>query len=306
MKTLDAQRSAALMPYGALIDALSAAALGVSRGEIICPQRQVLALESGGALLSMIAAGADLAVHKLVTFVPTNARRRAPVIQGQVSVWDADTGSHVLTLDGATVTGRRTAALSMLGVRLFHPRPPRSFHIFGTGTQALHHVEAIAQLYPAATITVSGRSHKAAEDFCSKHGALSSYLSISPAGSSQQNDVVITCTTSQNPVYEAPADRDCLVIATGAFTPTAAEIGAATVRASRVYVDTLEGAREEAGDLIRAGVDWESVQSLSQRLGDQDTSDGAVLFKTVGLAAWDLAAARVAVVSLEAAGTAIA
>jgi 1-piperideine-2-carboxylate/1-pyrroline-2-carboxylate reductase [NAD(P)H] len=98
-------------------------------------------------------------------------------------------------------------------------------------------------------------------------------------------------------VYEAPARRGCLVIAVGSFTPAAAEIGAATVRASRIYVDTLDGARQEAGDLIRAGVEWHDVQPLSQRLRGGDAPDGPVFFKTVGLAAWDLAAARVAVAS---------
>ena len=52
---------------------------------------------------------------------------------------------------------------------------------------------------------------------------------------------------------------------------------------------------QEAGDLIRAGVEWQHVQPLSRRLRGADLPDGAVLFKTVGHAAWDLAAARVAV-----------
>ena len=295
MNTLDARRTAELTPYRALVDALHTAALEVSQGDIHCPHRQVLAFASGGALLSMIATAADLAVHKLVTFVPSNPARHMPAIQGHVSVWDAQTGSHVLTLDGATVTGRRTAALSMLGVSVLYPRPPGSFHIFGTGTQAAHHVEAITQLYPAAMIVLSGRTRPAAEEFCAKHAALSSNISASHSADPPDTDVVITCTTSHNPVYEAPASKERLIIATGSFTPEAAEIGAATVRASRIYVDTLEGARQEAGDLIRAGIDWASVHSLSQRLSQQDSPGGALLFKTVGLAAWDLAAARVAV-----------
>jgi len=125
---------------------------------------------------------------------------------------------------------------------------------------------------------------------------------LSPARLMGDNavDVVITCTTSQEPVYEAPARRGCLVIAIGSFTPAAAEIAAATVRASRIYVDNLDSARQEAGDLIRAGVEWQQVQPLAQRLQGADAPDGPVLFKTVGLAAWDLAAARVAVATLRA------
>ena len=300
MKTLDAQGTAALMPYAALVDALRVAAVGVSQGEISCPQRQVIPMSAGGALLSMIAMGSDLAAHKLVTFVPTNPSRQLPTIQGQVSVWDARTGAHLLTLDGATVTGRRTAALSMLGVSALLPFRPKTFRVIGTGTQALYHVEAIAQLYPQARMSVSGRTPGAGETFCAKHAALSPTLSQAGPIGDEVVDVVITCTSSQNPVYEAPARRGCLVIAIGSFTPAAAEIGAATVRASRIYVDNLDCARQEAGDLIRAGVQWQQVQSLAQRLQGAEAPDGPAFFKTVGLAAWDLAAARVAVETLAA------
>lgn len=295
MKTLDAQGTAALLPYSALVDALRVAAIGLSRGEISCPQRQVVTMAGDGAVLSMLALASDLAVHKLVTYVPTNPTRRLPTIQGEVSVWDAATGAHLLSLDGATVTGRRTAALSMLGISALRAARPGAFRIFGTGTQALHHIEAIAQLYPQARITVSGRTAAAADNFCVAHAGLAARLSPAGPADDDQADVVICCTSSPEPVYEAPARHGRLLIAIGSFTPAAAEIGAATVRASRVFVDDLDAARAEAGDLIRAGVDWGDVQPLSQRLQDTRAPEGPVFFKTVGHAAWDLAAARVAV-----------
>jgi 1-piperideine-2-carboxylate/1-pyrroline-2-carboxylate reductase [NAD(P)H] len=301
MKTLDARGSAALLPYSALVDALRVAMIGVSRGEINCPLRQVIPMAGGGALLSMIALGSDLAAHKLVTFMPGNPSRHLPTIQGQVSAWDARTGTHLLTLDGATVTGRRTAALSLLGVKTLLGFSPQRFQIFGTGTQARHHVEAISQLYPEARIGISGRTTAAAQEFCTALGALSARLSPMSRIGGDKIDVVMCCTTSQEPVYEEPARRGRLIIAVGSFTPIAAEIGAATVRASRIYVDDLDGARQEAGDLIRAGVDWPQVQPLSQLLQGGELPDGPVLFKTVGHAAWDLAAARVAVAGLGAA-----
>jgi 1-piperideine-2-carboxylate/1-pyrroline-2-carboxylate reductase [NAD(P)H] len=300
MKTLDARGTAALTPYSALVDALRVAAIGLARGEIRSPQRQVIPMVADGTLLSMIALGSDLAAHKLVTYVPTNPSRHLPTIQGEVSVWDACNGAHLLTLEGATVTGRRTAALSMLGVSALLPARPTAFRVYGTGTQALHHIEAIAQLYPEARVAVSGRTPAAGERFCAAHAGLSARLSPARPTVDDETDVVICCTTSQEPVYDAPARRGRLLIAMGSFTPAAAEIGAATVRASRIYVDDLDAARAEAGDLIRAGVEWRHVQPLSQRLQDAHTPEGAVLFKTVGHAAWDLAAARVAVAGLAA------
>jgi 1-piperideine-2-carboxylate/1-pyrroline-2-carboxylate reductase [NAD(P)H] len=299
MKTLAAQATSALLPYSTLVDALRKAAIGLAEQKIDCPQRQVIPLSAGGVLLSMVAVASDLAVHKLVTFVPDNATRLLPSIQGQVSVWDASTGTHIVTLDGATVTGRRTAALSMLGVVTLLPHRPKFVQIIGTGTQARHHAEAIAQLFPQARIVISGRSFAAAEKFCAEQAQLSMQLSpVRPLAVAEEVDVLISCTTSHEPVYDEPARSGRLVIAVGVFTPAAAEIAAATVRASRIYVDDLDSARHEAGDVIRAEVDWAQVRPLSQCLRGGEVPEGAVLFKTVGHAAWDLAAARVAVARL--------
>jgi hypothetical protein len=140
MKEYDAQGTAALLPYAALVDALQTAALELASGAIVCPQRQMIPMPGGGAVLSMLAVAADLAVHKLVTVVPANRARGLPTIHGRVSVWDAQTGEQRLSLDGATVTGRRTAALSMLGIRALLPHRPRSVWLTGTGTLARHRV----------------------------------------------------------------------------------------------------------------------------------------------------------------------
>ena len=74
--------------------------------------------------------------------------------------------------------------------------------------------------------------------------------------------------------------------------------------ASDVFVDDRAGARHEAGDLIQAGIDWDEVRSLASALGAQATTDTGikrpVMFKSVGCAAWDLAACRVVRAMLDA------
>jgi 1-piperideine-2-carboxylate/1-pyrroline-2-carboxylate reductase [NAD(P)H] len=72
-----------------------------------------------------------------------------------------------------------------------------------------------------------------------------------------------------------------------------AEIGATTLRDSLVFADDPAGARHEAGDLIRAGMDWQRVMPLAAAIADPPRGQPVVL-KSVGTAAWDLAAARVA------------
>jgi len=298
MNEYDAQGTAGLLPYPALVDALRTAARDLARGAIVCPQRQVIPMTGGALVLSMLAAGSDLVAHKLVTVVPANRARGRPTIHGRVSVWDTDTGEQRLSLDGATVTGRRTAALSMLGIQALLPHRPRCVWLTGTGAQARHHVEALAAVFPEARISVAGRTPGASENFCASHAHLGVTLTPHPvAVFADDIDVFIACTTSQEPVYREPARADRLLIAVGSFSPAAAEIDAATVRGSQVYVDDPAGARHEAGDLIRAAVDWAQVRPLAYALAQDGPPTGPVLLKTVGNAAWDLAAARVAVTS---------
>ncbi|EDT03009.1 ornithine cyclodeaminase/mu-crystallin [Burkholderia ambifaria IOP40-10] len=111
---------------------------------------------------------------------------------------------------------------------------------------------------------------------------------------------MVTLTTSRTPVYREAAREGRLVVGVGAFTADAAEIDADTVRHSRLVVDDPAGARHEAGDLIVAQVDWQRVASLADVLRGAFERSGPLLFKTVGCAAWDLAACRTARDALDA------
>ena len=87
---------------------------------------------------------------------------------------------------------------------------------------------------------------------------------------------------------------DAFIAAVGAFRPDMAELPPALVRSAKLYVDTLEGAKTGAGDIIQAGVDWASVTALEDALDTSPPVGGPVIFKSVGHALWDLAAARLA------------
>ncbi len=79
-----------------------------------------------------------------------------------------------------------------------------------------------------------------------------------------------------------------------------AEFPPELLHSRQVVVDDLGGARHEAGDLLQANVDWSRVRELSSVLATRSEPGAALpVFKTVGQAAWDLAAARVAIASLE-------
>jgi 1-piperideine-2-carboxylate/1-pyrroline-2-carboxylate reductase [NAD(P)H] len=289
--SFDAAQTAALVPYDRLVDTLAATMLDYAAGRIVSPERMVVPLSDGGVMLSMPASAADLAMHKLVNVCPGNGARGLPTIHGQVTAFDAQTGVPQFMLDGPTITGRRTAAVSMLAIRTLAKAAPREALLIGTGKQAAYHAEALASVYPETRISVLGSRKERAQAFCAEHTAL---VPLDTSVIPDSIDIVIAATTSKTPVYTLPARADRLVIGVGAFTADAAEISASTVQASTLYVDDLAGAHHEAGDLILAGVDWNVVRALADALASAKENDGPVLFKSVGCAAWDLAACRVA------------
>ncbi|MFL9964807.1 delta(1)-pyrroline-2-carboxylate reductase family protein [Paraburkholderia sediminicola] len=293
----DAAATARLIPYAALVDALKRASLDYAAQRIVSPERLVVPLNAGGIMLSMPATAPDLAIHKLVNVCASNGARDLPTIHGQVMAFDADTGETLFVLDGPAVTGRRTAAMSMLGVATFAANAPREFLLIGTGTQALNHLQAIGELFPDARVRVKGSAPARAEAFCAAHGG--GVYDLQPLGGAaipDSTDVVIALTTSKQPVYDEAARAGRLVIGVGAFTPAMVEIGARTLGASALFVDDPAGAKHEAGDLIQAGVDWAKVGGIAGVLENAALLPAAtpVVFKTVGCAAWDLAACRVA------------
>jgi 1-piperideine-2-carboxylate/1-pyrroline-2-carboxylate reductase [NAD(P)H] len=120
----------------------AAVSMACGSGIWALPLRLVLSLPEGDNLLAIPAADDELAITKLVTVHPGNARRELPTTQGEVIVMEARTGTRLGILDGAAVTARRTAALSLLAAQTLAPRPDGPLLMVGAGTQARSHLEA--------------------------------------------------------------------------------------------------------------------------------------------------------------------
>ena len=306
LPTFDASATAKLLDFARLVDALATASRELAVGALRAPVRTSVPLAGGGILLSMPASADDIAIHKLVSVAPGNPARQLPTIFGTVTVCDGETGQPECILDGPTLTGCRTAALSMLGVKTLFNGTPSAFLIVGTGQQAKFHARAIAALHPAARCFVRGSSAERERAFRAQLASEGIAVEEAPGTASDlptDIDVVITATTSKTPVYAQAARPERLIVAVGAFTPDAAEIAPQTVNDSALFVDDFDAAREEAGDLLQAGVDWTAVRPLSTALDGSVPRDKPRLLKTVGSGAWDLAACRVARQALRAAGT---
>ncbi|CAA9465634.1 MAG: Ornithine cyclodeaminase-like protein [uncultured Rubrobacteraceae bacterium] len=296
----DAEETAARLPYPALADAIRDVALARSSNTVKAPPRLALPLSEGAVLLVMPAADADLAITKLVTVHPENPGRGLPTIQGEVVVMEASTGTRLGLLDGATVTARRTAALSLLAARELAPRPGGPLLIVGAGAQGRSHLEAFREGLGVSDVYVSSRTREGAESLASHGGALGMSATVveDPGTALAEVSLVVTATTSREPVLPEAVTEGTFVAAVGSFQPEAAELPPGLISDATIVVDTMEGAKEEAGDLLQAertgAFRWPDATELEEVLRGGDRPTGTVIFKSVGHSLWDLAAARTA------------
>ncbi len=300
MKPLTASETAARLPYAALADAIREVILARSSGGVQAPPRLALPLPEGGVLLVMPASDAEIAITKLVTVHPNNASRDLPTIQGEVVVMEAATGGRLGLLDGATVTARRTAALSLLAARELAPRPEGPLLVVGAGPQGRSHLEAFAEGLGVSKVFVTSRTREGAESLAghAREMGVEALVVESPEEALSEVGLIVTATTSREPVLPEGVRSGTFVAAVGSFEPEAAELPPGLVSGSAVVVDTIEGAKKEAGDLIQAekvgAFNWKDATALEDALRDDERPTGTVVFKSVGNALWDLAAARAA------------
>ncbi len=314
MRVLDADATRAALPYVGLAQALAGALARWKAGAVAAPPRQRLALPGGGVLLVMPAAGERLAVVKAIGVCPGNPAQGLPLILGEITVLDAATGQVLARLDGPAATERRTAALSLLAARTLAPDPAGPLLVVGAGTQARGHLEAFRQGLGTERAWIAARTPAQAEALAAHGRSLGMDCRAVPlpqpsghpagnpgeeggafAAALAQASLVVTATASPTPVLPAEGLRlDAFLAAVGAHAPQEAEIPAPLVQRCRLYADMPEAAKAEAGDLIQANVDWDRVTPLADALDQPRPASGPVLFKTVGHALFDLAAAELA------------
>lgn len=301
MPHLTAAQTRDRLDYVALADAIEAMARRAYRGEASAPERQILPLAADGTLLVMPAADNEIAMTKIVTVHPANGDRGLATLQGEMMVMDAATGQRYGLLDGATISGRRTAALSLLGARHLAPRPDASLLIVGAGTQARAHLEAFHVGLGTRRVYVVSRTREPAEQLARYAASLGIEARVLDGIDDAPADIglYVSATTSTQPVLPDTLPADVFVAAVGAFRPGMAELPPALLGDATVIVDTLAGAQSEAGDLRLAAdagaLQWRQVHELPALLVEgMPTLRGPVIFKSVGHSLWDLAAARLA------------
>jgi 1-piperideine-2-carboxylate/1-pyrroline-2-carboxylate reductase [NAD(P)H] len=300
VEILSAENTASRLPYLELADAIREVALARRSGAVQAPPRLALPLAEDGVLLVMPASDAEISITKLVTVHPENVGRGLPTIQGEVVVMEAATGSRLGLLDGTVVTARRTAALSMLAARELAPHPDGPLLVVGAGTQGRSHLEAFREGLGVSEVFIYSRTTESSAALAEHAVGLGMDAVVVPRPEDALGEVtlLVTATTSREPVLPEGVRGDAFVAAVGSFESEAAELPPAMISRSTVVVDTTEGAREEAGDLLQAesvgAFRWESAAALEDALRWSERPGGLVVFESVGHALWDLAAAKLA------------
>jgi ornithine cyclodeaminase len=309
MRIINGREVERLLPMAACIEAMADAMRAASGGAVSMPPRLFapLADDSGsfglmpGSTLDPPFFGA-----KIISLRPGNPARGLPAVQGYVSLFDHETGRPIALMEGASITAIRTAAASGLATRELAPGDASSHGIFGTGVQAVTHIDAIACVRDVSRVVVWGRDAAKTRRFAEQQSGRTG-LEIRATGDPSEAancDIVTTVTAATKPVLKGEWLRaGCHVNLVGGHTPQAREADTGVIERSRVYVDLMESALNEAGDLLipigeGAIDDCHILGEIGQVLtgavpGRIDDSD-ITLYKSLGIVAQDLfAAARV-------------
>jgi ornithine cyclodeaminase/alanine dehydrogenase-like protein (mu-crystallin family) len=287
------------------IDVVAEGLSQLARGAAEVPLRVPVPIErheaTTFAMPALLTETDSLAV-KVVSVHPRNAARGKAVVNAVVLVVAAETGEPLAVVEGAYLTALRTGAASGVATRLLARPDSRVVAVIGAGAQARTQLEAVRAVLPVEEVRVYARSPDGAAAFAAEVGGAAV---ASPAAAVRGADVVITATTSSEPVFDggdlAPGTH---VNAVGAFTPAMRELDDAAVRGARLVVDSRAGCLAEAGDILipmRTGVLAEDA--VHAELGElvaglrpgRASREERTVYKSVGNAAQDAVVASFAV-----------
>jgi ornithine cyclodeaminase len=241
---------------------------------------------------------------KIITVFPGNHGQGVDSHQGFVMLFEGERGSPLALIDAIAITAIRTAAVSGLATRLLARDDAGDLAILGSGTQARSHLEAMQAVRSIRRVRAWSPHRERLEAFVNDEAARGVEVEISDGAREavEGADIVCTVTAAAEPVLAGDwLSPGAHVNAVGASLAANRELDSAAVRRARLFVDRRESARSEAGDYLiplREGAIGEDhiiaeIGELAAGLAKgRETADEITLFKSLGLAIEDLAAAR--------------
>ena len=264
--------------------------------------REHIPLDPGEDFLLMPAVSSTGIGIKLVTVMSKNPNIDLPLVHGFYLYCDKKTGVPKATFDGSALTTLRTPAASAVATEILAKEKVRNLGIFGTGVQARSHIEAMLSVRPEIEqIFISGRTLESAEKFINSLNIKDLKINISPPKETAACDLVCSCTSSKTPVIPTESVKPGAHLnLIGSFSDEQKEADSKLIQNAEIFVDHRTAAKEEAGELISAEI--EESWSFDQIIGDfsqliqkkvgRSSAEAITLFKSVGLASWDLIVAE--------------
>ena len=304
-----------LLPMADCVDAMGEVLAELARGRLHNPLRSVVRPPDASTLLGLMPAHRDgdepVYALKAVVIAPENPKRGLDAHQGLVVVFDGTTGQVRGLVNASAITAVRTAAVSGVATRALARRGSRTLAILGAGVQAHAHLEAMRAVLPFERVVAWSRTPGRAADLDGAEEAESAEDALRDA------DVVVTATTAREPIVR----REWLkpgahVNAVGSSIPTTRELDTATMAAAALFVDRRESTVNESGDYLFAAREGAiGPEHIRAELGEvlagdaegRRDDDELTVFKSLGLAVEDLAAAELVLRRAEAedAGTVV-
>ena len=292
MRYLDEASVRAVLGWDALIAEMELALAAFSSGRVIQPVRNMLTIEEGKRYLGIMPVAAEEAMGlKLVSFYPGNAGTSVPTHLAVILLFRPDTGEPLAVMDGRLITEMRTAAVSAAVTK--HMSSPEShvLALLGSGVQASAHLEALSRVRVFDEVRVWSRTAMHAQRFAAEHGARAA-PDVETAV--RDADVVVTATSAREPILRgAWLKPGAYVNAVGSPRPTWRELDDDVMSSGVLVVDSREAVLKESGDVILSKAPiYAEVGEIFAGAKPKPPVGCTTVFKSVGIAVEDLAAAK--------------
>ncbi len=296
-----------------LIAAMQNALTAYSAGQVTQPVRSVIEVQRNQSFFGIMPAHAPLIPSlgvKLVTVFGRNAEHGLPSHLATILLMDAQTGALLTVMDGRFITEARTAAVSAVAAGLLARQETRVLAILGSGVQTRSHLEALPLVRPFDEIRCWSPNAGHLDALVAEHPRVQRARSAEDAVDGA--DVIALVTASPDPVIRSEWVQDgACVISVGACRPNQREMDPALVARARLIVDSRAAALVESGDVLMGLSEGLFTAShIAAELGQvaanpslgRQTEASVLVFKSLGLAIEDVAAAHLAYQRAKAAG----